>query len=128
MARKGEVDSFRRELGPQLVSEMNNRLRKLMQPYLLQRWGIQRELRLEKRSSKLRQGARPETTEMWPTVGSSSMRTSVIVAPPPLYDASPSALAPRAESPEGGALTVDLPVQKEDPSPKGDYDPAIGVV
>jgi hypothetical protein len=45
VARKGEIESFRRELGPEVVAEMNRRAARLLQPSLLRRWGISRELR-----------------------------------------------------------------------------------
>ena len=49
VARKGEIESFRRELGPDVVAELNRRAARLLQPELVRRWGISRELRLQAR-------------------------------------------------------------------------------
>ncbi len=47
VARKGEIESFRRELRPQLVAELNRRSARILQPELIRRFGIGRELRLQ---------------------------------------------------------------------------------
>lgn len=59
VARKGEAESFRRELEPRLVERLNLRMEALMQPTLLRRWGILREIRVADRLQHSERGAAP---------------------------------------------------------------------
>mgnify|MGYP006907209817 CR=1 FL=1 len=52
--RKGEPDAFRRELGPAVVRAINRRAMALLQPALLRRWGIAREVQVHDANASMR--------------------------------------------------------------------------